>query len=752
MASSMSNNERDVPTAKRMRVGERTMLACNNCKQRKLKCDAQIPICKNCAKAERECLVEDPATGLHRPRDYIRSLETQSKFLEERVSYLESVLKETRPDVALDHLDSDIAVPNLENSPVASVGNHRMQAIESENPRTGHARPDAGAQGADGLSDEVALLCLGAAGREPQYFGPSSALSFSRIASSVMGLPRQKRATSSQPSISNDRPSNVRQLETVERSRDRLLQVFPSPHKMSLLSQAYFENIHLQYPFLHRQTILSMEKHWRDSHARGDLSQVEDVSVFFLLMVYAIGSLALGKHEVDNAEACYTAALEFIVPILEMDSLQSIQAILCCAVYSIRSPIGDSLWKLSGMAIRHCVELGYHRSTKKYRPTADALTREMSKRCFWVAYDIDRVASFILGRPVGIADSSIDVELPADIDDEHITSGGLTSEPRNKNTDPPTCMTLALHAIRLRQLWSKFSDVIYANLFHPNIDARTQQVGASIESLRQDLEEWKALIPSVTGDCPHGKTLSVFASRNWFSLAYDYSILLLYRHYIVDSRGWYQGSFSPSQVGIMDARDRAFEVCTDHARNICLMYRHLYQTEGASVQFTWGSLHILFMAGLTYLYCIWRSPCVRQRTKPNAVMNTSMACTTVLIIIADRWPSAIPYRDIFETLSERTVSMICEEQANQHTGGTIFSGADGVGATEVPPAMNQHARNGLDNITGTENIFDNFGVGNGMMPAQEWITALDDIEAPGDSQWLAQELFQGLVGDSSFTM
>jgi hypothetical protein len=29
---------------------------------------------------------------------------------------------------------------------------------------------------------------------------------------------------------------------------------------------------------------------------------------------------------------------------LEMDNLQSIQAILCCAVYSIRSPIGISLW------------------------------------------------------------------------------------------------------------------------------------------------------------------------------------------------------------------------------------------------------------------------------------------------------------------------------------------------------------------------------------------------------------------------
>lgn len=62
------------------------------------------------------------------------------------------------------------------------------------------------------------------------------------------------------------------------------------------------------------------------------------------------------------------------------------------------------------MAIRHCIELGYHRSVAKYRKLADPLSAEMSRRCFWVAYDIDRVAAFILGRPVGIPDDTIDAE------------------------------------------------------------------------------------------------------------------------------------------------------------------------------------------------------------------------------------------------------------------------------------------------------------------------------------------------------
>jgi hypothetical protein len=121
-------------------------------------------------------------------------------------------------------------------------------------------------------------------------------------------------------------------------------------------------------------------------------------------------------------------ALDHISPLLAIDSLESLQSILCCAVYSIRSPVGASLWcyllpyhkrssinrlrrKISGMSIQNCIELGYHRSAEIYRRDADTLAKELSKRCFWVAYDIDRVAAFRLGRPVGIPEEAIDVEV-----------------------------------------------------------------------------------------------------------------------------------------------------------------------------------------------------------------------------------------------------------------------------------------------------------------------------------------------------
>jgi hypothetical protein len=52
----------------------------------------------------------------------------------------------------------------------------------------------------------------------------------------------------------------------------------------------------------------------------------------------------LGSAHRDSAGAYYSMALKHQSHVLGLDSLESIQSILCCAVYSIRSPFGVSLW------------------------------------------------------------------------------------------------------------------------------------------------------------------------------------------------------------------------------------------------------------------------------------------------------------------------------------------------------------------------------------------------------------------------
>ncbi|KAL4966573.1 transcription factor domain-containing protein [Aspergillus stella-maris] len=708
----MTSSPISPPAAKRprtARIGDRTMLACIGCKQRKLKCDGQSPKCQNCIKSSRDCLVEDPATGLQRPRDYLKSLET-------RVAYLESLLQQVRPDVALDHLGSTelhsystYEANDIDHGPI-SPNNLPCQPDSISPETTATAAQQASVrrpssvhsedQRIDVLSSEVALLCLSATGRDPHYFGPSSAVSFSRIVGATMGLP----TTSSVASGSQHSAAAAREPSPFSAIQEETSLRLPSPPMAEKLTNAYWNNIHPQYPVLHRPTFRTWERNLRKDGQPEIGTESPTIPLYFVLMVYAIGSLVLCQSYYEAAEKYYAAALVHLPPILELNTLESVQGILACAVYSIRSPIGASLWKISGMAIRHCVELGYHRSTECYRRNADTLTKEMLKRCFWVAYDIDRVAAFILGRPVGIPEDCIDVELPADIDDEDIAPTGFSRRARTTAKDPPTLMTGALHVIQLRRLWAKISDCLYSKASHFSIDVQARK--GTVESLREELEQWRSSLPSQL-DFAQSNPLSVFASSEWFRLAYDHSILILYRPFITASEpeDTSSGNIRPDQEIV----ELAFDECSRCARDMCLHYRRLYQS--SSVQFTWGSVHILFLGGLTYLYCLWRSQRVRQKTKQTDVISTCMACSTVLVIVAERWSLGTSYRDLFETLSEKTIGMVCGD-GNLSDPSQIWTGV-----TQPP----------VDTTL------------------QDWINnGLDTMAIPEESGWFVQELLQGL--------
>ncbi len=270
-------------------------------------------------------------------------------------------------------------------------------------------------------------------------------------------------------------------------------------------------------------------------------------------------------------------------------------------------------------------------------------------------------------------------------------------------------MTGAIHTIKLRQIWSKFSTHLFPTSSLCSHDNHGDS-GPTIEELRQELEDWRATAPVVV-DPPLDSPLSVFASIGWFQLAYNHSILLLYRHYIMDTKPY---KCSPPLPKTPDIVNRAFEECFAKAQDQCLLYRRMYQNP--SIQFTWGSLHMLFFSGLTYLYCLWRSKPIRDAAKQRDVVNTCMACQTVLVIIAERWKLATSYRDLFETLSDRTISMMC---------------GDLVPETTLPRSSSPEA----DTVEQER-----------VLPSQDWTNNFDGLDIPPESEWMVSELFQTAQG------
>lgn len=211
------------------------------------------------------CLVEDPATKRHQPRNYLQTLE-------QRVAYLERILRRYQPDVANDHLfQSDSQPVEIESSPTALT-----QPLDHHYGDQAASSPgDDEHDGLDDLASKVGLLSLNAAGAEPHYLGSSSTFAFSRLIDSSLR----------QVVLRNGMSTDNFSPNEVDLSALPTPCLLPDYDTAVRLSNAYFRNIHSQYPFLHEPTFRAWEAMLADRSVSLDTMLSDPIPLFFLYMV-----------------------------------------------------------------------------------------------------------------------------------------------------------------------------------------------------------------------------------------------------------------------------------------------------------------------------------------------------------------------------------------------------------------------------------------------------------------------------------
>jgi hypothetical protein len=188
-------------------------------------------------------------TKRHQPRNYLETLE-------QRVVLLEDMLRDLRPDIASDATSSSDDRRAINNRQLSKPD---PRTVDSEHHELGD------------LSSMIGTLSLNAAGAEPHYLGSSSAFAFARFVE-----PALRQVVSSMPAVSKG---------------DRHDQLTPEPCPLPdyqtavKLSNAYFRNIHPQYPFLHEPTFRMWETALKDPFQALDILNYGPVPLYFLNMV-----------------------------------------------------------------------------------------------------------------------------------------------------------------------------------------------------------------------------------------------------------------------------------------------------------------------------------------------------------------------------------------------------------------------------------------------------------------------------------
>jgi hypothetical protein len=117
--------------------------------------------------------------------------------------------------------------------------------------------------------------------------------------------------------------------------------------------------------------------------------------------------------------------------------------------------------------------------------------------------------------------------------------------------------------------------------------------------------------------------------------------------------------FQPSQVIRVPGPEQLMK-SYEHACAIIENYQRLQDLRG--LHYGWRAVHNIFAAGATVIYCFWMSAAVRQNSVATDLAKTLRACTNLLTLGGEWWPSARKGQHGFGSVVDLTVQRLFSAQ------------------------------------------------------------------------------------------
>ncbi|KAL2812779.1 fungal-specific transcription factor domain-containing protein [Aspergillus cavernicola] len=379
-------------------------------------------------------------------------------------------------------------------------------------------------------------------------------------------------------------------------------------------------------------------------------------------MILAIASASVYKFDresLPDAEGYHLRAVERLNEVLQGGDLRALQAILLLCQYRMVNSVQDtptSMWHLVGVATRMCLELGLHReqtyqtpkdSDRQSTPSGAVVTSEIRRRCFWCVIAMDRIVSITLGRPLAIRLQDTDAALPDSELDFLVNSSDRTSVDWPPSGLCPTA--LFVHIVRYRIICGDIMSALHTGSTRTQTD--TESALKARDSLGHTLAEWDQDTGRLALLEVDGSHQSSFCTQEWYEMLYCNALLMLYRP-------------SPALSGASARESTVSQGIFVAAKRAITIYSQLHRWK--RINYTWITLHAVFMAGLSYVYAVGRHFRSHKRNTDGAtgiallesepsiieIVNDCRTCSNVLVAISERWDMAKNCYDVFNRLSD----------------------------------------------------------------------------------------------------
>lgn len=349
----------------------------------------------------------------------------------------------------------------------------------------------------------------------------------------------------------------------------------------------YFRVINAYFPILHKPTFFrTLIRLYDDPTFHPSPAETVMVHTLFAIMFFQYSvrnweDTAQRTNLNHQSNMHYHYALGLVYQLTRGHTFQDVQALTLLCSHLRNFPKPGASWLLTQTTISLAVELGLHRSCKRWSAEfiPDPLEVEMRKRTFWGLLTIQVTLSGKLGRPMPLRLDDFDVEMPDPIDDELLSEKGLDT------SKPGKCLHhVGLAGFRIAPLYIEMNTTVYSVRRNP--EAYVSDVHR-IEARIRAYED--ALPPELRGEVDGNEN-----ERQVYPLYVRLWVLelrLLLRH--------------PSMSVTADANfnKESTRICIETSRQMLGIVHKLQKYK--SLDTTWYNAAVYVMALTTTLFTQW---------------------------------------------------------------------------------------------------------------------------------------------------
>ncbi|EAW20231.1 transcription factor domain-containing protein [Aspergillus fischeri NRRL 181] len=221
----------------------------------------------------------------------------------------------------------------------------------------------------------------------------------------------------------------AKQLRSSSRTLAAAISCIPPRHIAEFLVSIFFKHAVTHYFYVDRPWLLAR---LTALYTNPEFLTSKDAPVLgIILTVFAIGtqyayleaksapassSQSQNFSEDELGTMFYQEAIRLLPEIIEVSSLESVQACLLFAAYALPIDAAGLGYVYINLTIRLAMQNGMHR--RCVGEAFSAAMMETRNRVWWTAYAMERKISIFHGRPLGMLRSDIDTHLPVDLGEQ----------------------------------------------------------------------------------------------------------------------------------------------------------------------------------------------------------------------------------------------------------------------------------------------------------------------------------------------